>query len=944
MKSPAIFLASVAMAAIAVPAYAQDDHRDGVKAADIVVTGSRLIKNGDDSPTPITVITNDDLRTVQPTTVADGLNLLPAFSSPRNQYGNPNAGLQGGAGGNAAANQLNLRNLGSVRNLVLFDGHRVPSTSVNNIVDVDMIPQLLLQRVETVTGGVSAVYGSDAVTGVVNFIIDRKFTGLKAHAQAGISTYGDGGQVNLGAAYGVNIGDRGHFEASYEYRKDEGVSARSERSFLNQWAIQGAGTAANPFQLYNNVRIANQPFGGRITNGALAGQYFAANGVLSPFVNGTSTGTACCQSGGAGGYFDSSLRAPLESHQAFARFDYEIADGVNFYAMGIYNEKKNSQFVTPPTLNNVTISATNAFLSPAIKSQLATAGASTFTFSKIFNQADRLNPQPTSRQYWVNTGLEGKTGAFDWKMAYSHAESRISLLINNNPNNQKLAAALDAVTDASGRVVCRASLTNAAYSDCVPLNVFGPTSASAAAIDYILDETHMKTKTTLDDVTASIAGTLFDGWAGSVDAAISGEWRRTGYSQTSDALPTDRANCTGLLYNCAASTTVYNTTFAIRTPVHDEVKEVAAEINIPLLKDSAIGRALNLNAAGRFTSYRSSGDYWTWKVGVDWELVDRLRFRGTVSRDIRAPTLDDLYAPTSVGFLTNRDELTGLTPGISAGTSAVPGYAGGNPDLKAEIGHTVTAGLVWKPTNRLSFAIDGYRIKISNAISNVQGFNPTVQHACYASGGTSPYCMLQVRPNGYTDTSAANLVTAWYSTVINIAEIETRGIDFEANYRAELGGRPLMLRALASYQPDIIYRTPALVTIDQAGSAFATNGLQASPKWRVTAFLRYAPTDSFTIDIMERWRSAMTHSNDPTQVWIDNHVDSFATTTLNLSWKPRGGIGESEFFINVQNLFNAKPPATAFFGAATIPGQFGGFAIGDDPIGRYLTAGFRVKF
>ncbi|PXA93688.1 hypothetical protein DMC18_08250 [Caulobacter sp. D5] len=914
---------------------------------EVVVTGSRVIRNGNNSPTPITVVPAEDIQRVQPTTIADGLNQLPVFSSPRNQYGNPNAGVGGGAGGNAAANQLNLRNLGSVRNLILLDGHRVPPTSVNGIVDVDMIPQMLLQRVDTVTGGVSAVYGSDAVTGVVNFVTDTKFNGLKLAAQAGVSKYGDDEQQSFGVAYGRKILDgRGHFEGSYEYRNDEGVLRRSDRPWFRQQSISGAGTTAAPYQLYSDVRLLNFPFGGKITNGVLANQYFAADGVLSPFVNGTAiNGSSCCQVGGAGGYYDSSLKAPLRSHQAYARFDYDLTDEVHAYAAVSFNDKRNEQYLTPPLLSNVTMSSANAYLASAYQTQLANAGQSTFTFNRMFAQAPRLNPVAEERQTTVNIGLDGKLGDYSWGLNYTHGGARLKTTLNNNPNNQRLAAALDAViSPTTGQPVCYASLTNSAYANCAPLNVFGPTSASQAAMDYIMGSTHMVADTGLDAFSAEIGGAPFSTWAGPVNMALSAEWRRLEYQSSSDALPTDRANCAGLRYNCTSSTVLYQNTFAARSPVSDEVKEAAAEIDVPLLDGVVLAKSLNLNGAARFTSYASSGNYWTWKLGLDWHLSDDLRVRATRSRDIRAPTLDDLYAPASVNVLTNKDELTGLTPGLTAGTSPVPGLSAGNPDLKAEIGHTSTVGVVWQALPRLSFALDAYWIRISDAITNIQGFNPTIQKACYDSGGSSPYCALQVRPLGYTNTTAANLVTQWISTVINIAEIESNGVDFEANYGTELFGRSLSLRGLASYQPHIYYRTPALVTIDAAGSAFGTNGLQASPKLRLTGFLRYAITDTLTIDVMERWRSELKHSADPTQVWTDNNVDAFATTNVNLLFRPKDAFGDAEYFLNVQNLFNATPPATAFFGAATIPGQFGGFAIGDDPTGRYVTVGARMKF
>src|SRR5579871_6760836 len=186
-KSMAMLLAGAST--LAFPAFAQAQAAAGGQnptASEVVVTGSRVIQNGNNSPTPVTVVTPDALQNVHPTTLIDALNDLPVFSGSRTQQSNPvGSGIAGA--GSPASNQLNLRNLGPLRTLILFDGQRVAPTTITNIVDVDIIPQMLIQRVDIVTGGVSAVYGSDAVIGVVNFIPDKSFDGVKIQAQAGQS-------------------------------------------------------------------------------------------------------------------------------------------------------------------------------------------------------------------------------------------------------------------------------------------------------------------------------------------------------------------------------------------------------------------------------------------------------------------------------------------------------------------------------------------------------------------------------------------------------------------------------------------------------------------------------------------------------------------------------------------------------------------------------------
>ncbi len=942
-------LAGVSLIACASTASAQEAEPTAPEAEAeeqaIVITGSRTISNGNNSPVPVTVIETDTLKDLRPTSLTESVQVLPVFSGSRSQVSNPSA-TGGVGGGNGVAAQLNLRNIGANRNLVLLDGRRVPPTSISNIVDADVIPQLLIERVDTVTGGVSAVYGSDAVTGVVNFITNRKFKGVKAYIQGGMSEYGDAGQMSAGIAAGTALfGGRGHVTLSYEYRDDEGVDRRSSRPWFARPVVVGSGTTAAPYRLITGTTLANLPFGGRITCGAacpINGQYFATDGVLSPYVNGTSyPGTANSQVGGAGGYIDLTLKAEQRMHQLYGRFDFEVSDTVNLFVVGSANFKRNSFYTDEVQLQNLTMSRTNAFLAPAYQAQITNP---TFTFSRMFTQPERANAVPESRQIMATVGLNGKVGGFDWNVAYTRGSSRLETLLRNNVNNQKLSAALDVVTNGAGQQVCYAATqaaTAAAYADCQPLNLFGPTSASIGAIDYILDDTLYVAQTNQDDVIADISGPLFDNWAGPVTVALSGEWRKQTFESSSAATPSMYADCTNLRYNCTprnvttgAGTFLYRQTFPASPQIEQSVWEVAAEANVPLLRDTAFFQSLDVNGAVRYTSYDTVGDYWTWKLGLDWHLNDDLRFRGTISRDIRAPTLNDLYAPTSVVIVNNQDLLTGAT-------NQVPSVNMANPTLTAEIGKTWTVGGVYKPSFApgLSLAVDYYNIKIDGAITTVQGFQANIQNGCNLNG-VSLYCDLIVR-NG------AGTVTSWLVRPVNLAQIETYGVDFELNYSGRLFGRAISLRGLAAWQPHIRYIQPSVPTIDQGGVAFGSTGLTASPSWRLTGMASYAVTDAFKVSAMYRWRNRMKLWGDSTVVWApgEGTVRPYGQMSLNLSYEIKpSSIGSAELFLNIQNLFNAEPSPANSPGSSTGPGGFGGFAITDDPIGRFWTAGVRFKF
>jgi outer membrane receptor protein involved in Fe transport len=669
----------------------------------------------------------------------------------------------------------------------------------------------------------------------------------------------------------------------------------------------------------------------------LAGRNFAVDGVLSPFVHGVTANSANREIGGDGGYNDASMKAPLESHQLFGRFDFDFTDQLHGYAVAAANMKTNSFYADTMAINNMLFSAQNAFLAQTYRNQLATAGQTTFRLGKLM-QGDRFNPEAKSDQYFFNTGLEGKTGDYRWNFSYTHGKTKLHTTLQNNVNEERLAAALDAVVDpATGQIVCNSTLTNPGLrSGCVPLNVFGPTASTAAALDYVQGNVNYVGNMVMDDVTADISTEPFSTWAGPVIVALSAEWRRQEYSGDSDGTPSDFANCTGLRYNCTQGTTLlWRQTFPDFPEVSQSVKEAALELDVPLVRDVPAVSSLDVNGAVRYTSYDTSGDYTPWKVGLDWHLNDQFRFRATQSSDIRAPTLNDLYAPQSVVIVNFPDLLTNTSPNI-------PSINYGNADLTAEIGRTTTAGIVWQLPS-FSVALDFYRIKITKAISTTQGFNTTLQQACYASGGTSPYCALQTRPNGFTDTSAANAATAWLVTPINIAEIKTEGADLEVNWQTDVSGRTLTLRGLAAYQPHIYISQPSIATLDQGGVAFGPTGMTATPVWRLTAFVGYQATDNLRVDLSERWRSSLKLAADvPNVFWIDNHVASFATTNLNIGYEMPLESGNLGLFLNVQNLFDKDPPAAQATGQT--PGLFNGWAGTDDPTGRYFTAGVSFKY
>jgi outer membrane receptor protein involved in Fe transport len=312
--------------------------------------------------------------------------------------------------------------------------------------------------------------------------------------------------------------------------------------------------------------------------------------------------------------------------------------------------------------------------------------------------------------------------------------------------------------------------------------------------------------------------------------------------------------------------------------------------------------------------------------------------RATRSRDFRAPTLNDLFAPASVtvtaGFA---DALTGSTPTAQLINS-------GNPALQPEIAYTDTAGVVFQPHANFNVSLDAYDIQIKNAIVQVSGYSMPIQQACYVSGGSSSYCPLIQRTGGYLNTSPGNVVTAWVQENINAALEKTWGADLELNWNTRLARRPLQLRLLVAWQPHVLFYQDGVNTLDYAATVSAGNN-QAGARWRGTGLLRLAVTDRVSIDWMTRWRSNLHLSQDPTLVALSNtNVPGVAFSDLNVAYRFNDGVPASmELYLNVRNVLNQAAPITSFSGTAPEPGLFGGYALGDDPIGRYFSVGLRAK-
>ncbi len=442
------------------------------------------------------------------------------------------------------------------------------------------------------------------------------------------------------------------------------------------------------------------------------------------------------------------------------------------------------------------------------------------------------------RNLSMTAGATGKLAKFDWNIFYSHQESRVTVNDPTNTNNARYLAAQDAVVapantlingvNVGGTIQCWVETQApyaALYAGCVPMSLFNPAQGiSQAAFNYVKTDTFWVLTQKLDNVGASISGGLFGLGlpAGEITGALSAEMRWRTYDMQTNALPTDFVNCTGLRMcttNGGAAPALYTQNVNAPVSVADNVWETALEFNVPILKDFPLAQDLNADIAGRYTDYSISGTAETWKIGLNDRINDTVRLRSTMSMDIRAPNLNDLFQPVGISSTGFNDLLTNVNSGTQLVTK-------GNAGLTPEVSHTYTLGVVLTPDfiPGLTASLDYYQTHMSDAITSISYQTTSVQQLCIASAPTygSPYCSLAIRPiavgaPGYTST--ANYPTQVKSSPLNSALVQAEGWNFEADYSFDWADvwsaipGSVTLRHLVTYQP-------VLETQNLPGTAF----------------------------------------------------------------------------------------------------------------------------
>lgn len=932
--------------------------------AEVTVTGSRIAtRPGYESPTPLTVLNAAELLGNSANAdVKDSLQELPVFAGGGydTTYG---AGVP--SFNSAGVSTIEMRNLGITRTLVLLDGMRAVGSLANGLVDVDTFPQQLIKRVEVVTGGASAVYGSDAVAGVANFILDHDFTGIKGEISGGETTYGDGQNGKLSLAAGFKFaGGKGHVLLSGEITNQDSVGggARPWNFTMHEYILNPAyapGNGAPQYISSNDAFLATATKGGLIAYGPLMGVAFGPGGTPYKFNYGTHVpGDVFMAGGDAASTLTSdaySLLPAQRRRNLFGRVSYDITDHVNVYVQVAYATNWTDgiafpqyQVATSPTAG-VLVQSGNPFIPASVQAQMTALGLSSFRVGTMEYDLPWVTAETnrTTGRYVL-----GATGDFDligknwkWDVYANIGRTFGHTYTNNSRNNANYALALDAVTDPStGAVICRSTLTHP-NNGCVPFDPLGTGVNSQAAINYVTGTAYDYQSVSEDDYAASVTGDLFQGWAGPISLALSAEHRREAAEDIPDPIATVAGWSSGNHQYLDAST---------------EVSEGAIETLVPLLKNEFLAKTLDLSAAYRFTDYQLSGTANTWKLGTTWTPTSGIRLRGTVSRDIRAPNISDLFQAQNYGLGAVINPWSGLSNVINR-------VQLGSPQLVPEVALTKTYGIVLEPTFApgLGISIDYYDTVVKNAIGLVSAND--VPDLCYENmqKGSNTLCSwITWDPNAGPPFSATGVITQAQQGNFNMASQTVRGVDIEASYNFSLSsianGLPgavvlhaIGTRAIENFTDD---GNPDTLDFETVGAVI--------PKLRLDSSIGYT-VGKFTGEVANRFFTGTVSSNAYIQCETNCPVSNTVQTTfdnihtkptasyfdLSLAWTLDTLFGhetDSRIFFNIRNIFNKDPPLIpSIGGAANLPYIYSRTSASNatyDILGREFRAGIDFKF
>jgi len=823
-------IGGAALLAMAAPAFAADD---ATEVEGVVVTGSRIVRQDFEAISPVTTVGSEQLELTATLTVDTLLNELPQIVPGNTRTSNNSGGED--------FSTIDLRGLGANRTLVLVNGERVPASSTTGVVDLNTIPASLIDRVEVVTGGASAVYGSDAISGVVNFILKDDYEGAEITATYGSSFEGKAPEVEVNALVGGNFANgRGNATAYAAYYNREKVlqsefpwsrtsgaacydsvhhrvdvcDRASEVSGTN-FVISSGGSGtpawgwitnngANPFTNLSVLLPAHFAAGNTDTNcdGIPGGNVNSGNlsfndaGQLTP----RNTAGACGvpdRSAGSSRYNfapDNYIIIPAERFNMTTTVNYDITDSIRAKVMlNFVNSTSEVQLApTPATGLTITLTPNMQALIKAnapdlwIALQSRPTPLAPFTMDRRTNEVGTRNGFSENNSFYGLTTVDGDfNDNWNWSITASYGSNRFDGRGINSVNKTALNQGLAGCQTAAG-----APLGNAALPGCVPLDIFGPGTLTNAMTSFLRVNTFSETQVEETRIAGFVRGDLFELPAGPVAAVFGFEYR-----DTDIAFRVDNEQRTGNIFG-------FNAIQDINGAI--QVSELYTEISVPLIKDAPLAYYLGLEGGYRYSDYSSVGGVTTFKVGGEWAPVEWLRFRAVYNEATRAPSVIELFQNGDQGFPAYLDPCRFNAPGQNAATQAfcvaqgvpagsiatftannsqVQAFAFGNPNLKPETAKTETVGLVfqpdWFPVGDFRMTVDWYDIQIDDAVASL-GAQFWINQCYQSLGANAAACARVARDPVTGQISAVN------TTIGNLNTLETSGIDFQFEWTVNL--------------------------------------------------------------------------------------------------------------------------------------------------------------
>ncbi len=795
--------ASLGFPALAV---AQDDQQNAEaeqvedQIERIVTTGSRIARPELSQAAPILSLGEEDIEKFGSPDLGQILAELPAVGATNTLIGNRESSSSAGI------SAADLRRLGANRTLVLVDGKRhVAGSPGSASVDLSTIPSGMIERIEIMTGGASAIYGSDAVSGVINVILKKNYEGFEISGQAAGSTEGVGARTHeftfLGGGDFMN--GRGNATFYAGMNRIQETMANDVRQF-NSW-----GTILNP---EDTGRLDGIP--DRIYAENVGSQYLSGGGVLqgdqlygffpdgSWQVQPTPAGEnsalfwefpdGCETCAFTEDYVN--LQPSVNRVNVGSSMNFEMSDSARFYTDFKYTQADIEQQSQPSFTQDIKINVKdNPYLDEGLRENLLAADVQEASFWKFFEDWGNRTADNRRELFRFNAGVDGALDLagnylqYDVYYGYGETRNRRQTLRSKIPGN--VLAAVDTIEDGDGNIVCRdpdAGSVNTG-GECVPYNPFGD-QASEAAVNFMSADVTRQDKITQEYAGASFVtdtGNFFSLQGGPVDVAFGFEWRE----ETSETI-TDEFTRRGLTAN-AATPNEYG---------EYDVSESFVELNLPILAGLDFAEELTLDMAYRSADYSHAGSADAWKLGFMYAPIEDLRFRGTIGVAVRAPNVAEAFSPRSPGFANVTDPCDqtridndpnraancaalGIPENFESVTNAsIDAISGGNPNLEAEESDSITYGIVWTPSfiENFSLTLDYYDIEIDDAITLIA--SQTVINNCVdsESGIDNTFCDQVTRDED-------NQLTAVESGYLNAASLKTSGYEMEINYQTELG-------------------------------------------------------------------------------------------------------------------------------------------------------------